>query len=230
MRFTSHFYLWICWTGFFGICSPVFSQTEPLSSELEEDVSKKLDEKHSLHVAYRIPEFRNMPIPAAGMAQLLPQPFPIVLGYSQMLAPRHALTAELGWSTREAIRLYSSQGQPLEYVKAGIPELRFGYRWMLSQSRWLVPYLGVTTMFGTEFTSVPDIRWIRSSFQLQAIVGVRIYPIEGPIFIQIEVPYSILHSNRNRNFDPANIGMVHGFWPSYFPSQFWPIAGLGIRW
>ena len=226
MRFASNSQIGLLWAMLVMIYMPGFTQSEPVTSQPTENGTSKTYKKHSLHIAYRVPEFEDMPIAAAGGAQLLPQPFPIILGYSHYVAPKHAFTAELGWSTREAVPRNSPQGQIV--IRATRPELRLSYRWMLSKSRGFVPYLGVTTALSGDFSSETDGRWIQSDLRLQAIAGARISPLNGPVFIQLEVPYSIYRSI----FGPpsSNLPDSGEFWPGYFLSQFWPVAGVGFRW
>ncbi len=229
MRFTAHFCIGLLWSSLILTCIPGFSQSDSLLTEpLKEKPKSGSYEKHSLHIAYRVPEFRTLAFTIPGYPRFYPQPFPIVLGYSYFIGQRHALTAEAGWSIREAVRLYSDLGVPTDYFRAVRPELRLSYRWMLSKSRGFVPYLGLATTFSGDYSSTsPSDRWFQYDFRLQALAGARIYPLDGPIFIQLEIPFSIY---RTITIKDNILPTFKEFWPKPFTSQFWPVAGIGFRW
>lgn len=187
---------------------------------------------HSAHLGIRIPEFREIIEPTTGR-NLISEPKRLVIGYAYSWREQHVFSAEGSWSTKGAFGLPNASGVFARYTTAQIPQLRLGYRWMLRPQEYnTIPYLFTSSIFSPFLTPEPGQRIAGSATRFQVAAGLRFFPEGGPVFIQLEIPYTFLSINRISFVEGGGTTFTSWGTKGYenFSVQFWPVVSIGLRW
>lgn len=184
---------------------------------------------HGIYIAYRLPG-ETMVDPFTGR-NIGPEPFPLILGYSRTINDSHLLSGEGGW-LRMPFLLVDDGSGTLQSIQSNTPQARLAYRFMpLGGEHIIEPYLGGGVVLAVPTAEVLGQRIVGINGDLQIMAGARIQP-GGPIFLQVEVPYTWANLRQLVMQNPAGSSTTSSFnlGPDFFIGQFWPLIGVGMKW